>query len=155
MDLDEDEYEGQSQRALPTIDNEEITDKELKPLFTFNFNTLTNNGIMVSHGQWNGQAPGSYQFVISSFDKFIITTYPKGTDSNDEGQAIIFSGRKLPVSIEKTFFQRYSMIIMIGVFLFFNVFVQGKTRQYSQQQSQQRRRPDDQVEDKKEVKKKS
>jgi len=139
--LDEDEFEGDQASSVPKSSDSakaEETSTDLKVLFGFNFEMFNNNGIMVSYGQWNGQDSAYYQFLIPSFDKFTITIYP--TKPSDDPQVIVYSGRKVPVVAEKSFFQKYSTVIMIGVFFLFNMFVQRKTRQMQQPPQQAARR---------------
>jgi hypothetical protein len=103
---------------------------DVTPLFKFNFE-VQENGMATSHGEWLGATPGYYQFVVGQWDRFIITVYPKDGESTD---AIVFTGRKIPEVVEKTFFQKYGTMMMIGVFFFMQMFVSNKTRQSMAQQ---------------------
>jgi len=101
-----------------------IGEEELVSLFNYDFHSQF-NGLYTSHGEWHGAAGGFYQFTVVGWDRFIITVTPK----ESKGEVIMYSGRKVPNAAQKTFFQQYGTIIMIGVFFFVQMFLQNKTRQ--------------------------
>jgi len=129
-DLSEDEDE----------DDDVVKDHSLKTLFNFDF-TAHHNGMIVSQGEWLGsEVPSYYQFLIGGWDKFSISIYPKTL--NQEAEITMFTGRKIPLLQEKTFFQKYGTMIMIGGFFLFNMFIQKKTRSMQEQQQQRRSESD-------------
>jgi len=118
------ETEGTTTGAFKTGDDPE----EMVTLFNFNF-VLQYNGQYISHGTY--KEDGIYQFVVSSWDKFILTVLPKELKSNSE--LVIFTARKMPDAKETSFFQKYGTYLMLGAFFIFNIFIQNKTRQGIQQ----------------------
>jgi len=117
-------------------EDDEVKEHSLKTLFNFDF-SVQHNGMVVSQGEWVDGVGSYYQFLIGGWDKFTITVYPK--TMNQEAEVQMFTGRKIPVLQDKSFFQKYGTMVMIGGFFLFNMFVQKKTR--SMQENQQARRP--------------
>jgi hypothetical protein len=93
------------------------SEEDMNTLFSFEFITQPNN-IAVSHGEWGGSSPAFYQFVVSSWDRFLITVHRP----DKPGEATLYSGHKHAEVKEKTFFQKYSMVLMIGGFFIFQLF---------------------------------
>jgi len=94
-------------------------DEEPHPLFSFDF-SVTPNGVALSHGQWLGEDTiGTYQFAAYSWDKFAITITP----NTPTKPTIVFSGKKIPPVVEKTFMQQYGTMVMIGGVMLLNMFV--------------------------------
>jgi len=116
------DFTGPNSGAFHTGD----TPDDQKQLFKFDFLPQP-NGMFISHGEWNGASPAFYQFSIASWDKFTITVYP--AQLADDAEITMYVGRKIPVNKEKSFFQKYSTMIMLGGFFLFQMFMQRKTRQ--------------------------
>jgi len=99
------------------------SDFDLKSLFEFDF-AAQENGVALSHGEWHGAKPSWYQFTMSGVDRFQITVFPKDGTPNIQ----VLVGRKIPVNAEKTFFQQWGTMIMIGGMFLVNGFLQRRMR---------------------------
>jgi hypothetical protein len=91
----------------------------IEPLFKFAFTSL-NNGVVISQGTWGKSE--SYQFMIPSNDKFIITVFHTG------GKTTTYAGKRIPKVVPQTFWAKYKMWFMIGGMMLFNTFIQSKTK---------------------------
>jgi len=117
-------------------------------LFEFDFEQQQNTGFALSFGMWKGNAkPTHYQFAATAWDRFLITLFPRDAPSAPaaasaaaSAEVVVFMGRKIPQNVEKTFWQKYSTMLMLGGFFFFNMFVQRKARGYQAQQMATARR---------------
>jgi len=103
---------------------------EAIPLFGFNFVTQK-NGMVVSVGSWGSEKDGEsrYQFSIPPpFDKFTITVQTKD-------KVTMYAAHKVIYNEEKSFFQKYSSFIMIGVMMIFQTVMGNKRRQAQEEQA--------------------
>mmetsp|Transcript_21686 Transcript_21686/g.32288 ORF Transcript_21686/g.32288 Transcript_21686/m.32288 type:complete len:226 (+) Transcript_21686:1-678(+) len=105
------EFEASNTGLFKTGDDEDT-------LFSFYFQNF--NGPWMSHGEWNGQNPGVYQFNVVAHDKFTITVYPNDSATNKDAEVIILSATRVKSAKDKSFFEKYgSTIMMVGGFLLF------------------------------------
>lgn len=95
---------------------------ELAPLFDFDF-VEQPNGMHVSRGEWKAKAGASYQFVAVAPNSFLITVRTDGEDGE-----VVFAGSRVLDAVEKTFFQKYGTMMMMGAFFLFNNFMQRRAR---------------------------
>mmetsp|Transcript_22024 Transcript_22024/g.24487 ORF Transcript_22024/g.24487 Transcript_22024/m.24487 type:complete len:234 (+) Transcript_22024:24-725(+) len=95
---------------------------EFATLFNFAFQHEPHNGMIISHGEYHGAKGGHYQFLIPSPDKWVLTVY------QEAGEAVVYLGQKVVVQNEKSFFQRYGTMLMLGGFMLVNTFMQKKVR---------------------------
>ena len=51
-----------------------------------------------------------------------------GTSGYGNGQMIIYTGRRVTPIPEKTFFQKYGTVMMLGAFFIFNIFLKSRTQ---------------------------
>lgn len=127
----------------------------LQPLFKFEFRNYP-NGVLLSHGDWQGDVGAFYQFQIPDFTTFTITVYPKKTEGgnsnpsngkediddeefissraqsresgDDDFEVILYLGKKFVVPPEKSIVQKYGWVI-IGGMIILNIYFQKKQRQ--------------------------
>jgi heme exporter protein D len=134
------------------------SDDTIRPLFGFSFDQQPNPavGLAAAFGVWHGDKPQFYQFVVAGWDKFFITLIPKDTLKDDEtAQVKLYLARRVPVIIEKSFFQKYGMMILPVVFLLFQITKMRNAVQQpqaQQQQQQQRRRQQVQADTQQQIK---
>ncbi|GAB5364853.1 hypothetical protein AAMO2058_001005900 [Amorphochlora amoebiformis] len=101
------EFDSSNTGNFKTGDDEDL-------LFSFYFQHFS--GPWISHGEWNGQTQGIYQFNIVAPDRFTITVYP----TNSEEEMAVISVTRVKSGREKSFFEKYgSTIMMVGGFLLF------------------------------------
>eukprot|EP00823_Brevimastigomonas_motovehiculus_P001268 TRINITY_DN11779_c0_g1_i1.p1 TRINITY_DN11779_c0_g1~~TRINITY_DN11779_c0_g1_i1.p1 ORF type:complete len:274 (+),score=77.69 TRINITY_DN11779_c0_g1_i1:59-880(+) len=96
----------------------------LRTIFSFDFTQL--NHVQVATGEYfiTEQKTAIYQFVFSSFDRFTLTIIPKNI--TEESEMIVWAGKKIPIPVEKSFFQKYGMLLMIGGYMIFMFISQKK-----------------------------
>merc|ERR1719445_953199 len=58
------------------------------PLFNFDFHMYP-NGVLLSHGDWEGDSGTFYQFQVTNATTFTITLYPKHSRSDDSNPSDI------------------------------------------------------------------
>eukprot|EP00010_Vexillifera_abyssalis_P007244 CAMPEP_0201549214 /NCGR_PEP_ID=MMETSP0173_2-20130828/5704_1 /ASSEMBLY_ACC=CAM_ASM_000268 /TAXON_ID=218659 /ORGANISM="Vexillifera sp., Strain DIVA3 564/2" /LENGTH=306 /DNA_ID=CAMNT_0047958815 /DNA_START=24 /DNA_END=944 /DNA_ORIENTATION=- len=89
-------------------------------VFEFDFQPYL-QGTFKSAGQWNraGDATATYQLVVIAANRFILHVF---TGDN----VVSMIGHKVVSVPEKTFLQKYSMPLMIGVFMIVRMFLSGR-----------------------------
>mmetsp|Transcript_28509 Transcript_28509/g.39693 ORF Transcript_28509/g.39693 Transcript_28509/m.39693 type:complete len:226 (-) Transcript_28509:292-969(-) len=87
--------------------------EDLENLFSFYFQPF--NGPWISHGEWNGESGGFYQFNVVGSDKFTITIYPH--KDKQDAEITLFSAVRVKNYREKTWFEKWgSTLMMLGGF---------------------------------------
>lgn len=100
----------------------------LTPLFAFSF-VLHPAGHPTTVGEWHGAEDAFYLLQINAPDKFTITVTPKALQAQggeggeaDDAAVTIYSLKKKPEAVAKTFFQQYGTYLMLAVFFVVNMY---------------------------------
>jgi hypothetical protein len=101
-------------------------DEDFKQLVQFDLQPQ-HNGFHLSYGALTNNNNFFYQMSVGNWDRTIVTLIPKSVTQN-QNQLVTYIARKIPVIVDKTFWSKYGMFIMLGGFFMFNQWVQKKAK---------------------------
>jgi len=121
-------------------ESEEEEDKPYQSLFPFDFSEQE-NGLIYSSGVWtwtghphhphhndkdviHNEGESIYQFWVTGSDRFSITI--QSATPTKEHEAVIYVGKRAPLLVEKSFFQKYGTMIIIAVIMLVQFFLKSK-----------------------------